>query len=154
MKRTLLAAALTLALSANAATAKTYLVIVGIGGRAVAPMTEIVQGLQKKGHKVIYADWFAVPDVKVDVAIGHSAGADAALKTGAKKILTLDPTFVNTGCPARTKCINWHNPFDAFPFVVCCGGYPVRGATNIIAPAGHTQMPARMARAVVKEAVN
>lgn len=127
-------------------------VILGIGGRFVAPMTSIIREEQRRvgAANVTVADWFYVPPGNYKRAIGHSAGADAALRTGAPQIRTIDPTFLNPGCPRGADCRNFHASIDAFPFLVCCGGYSVRGAKNIQVPGtpsliiiapGHVRMP-------------
>lgn len=131
---------------------KGTVVILGIGGRFVAPMTSIIREEQKRvgPANVTVADWYYVPPGNYKRAIGHSAGADAALLTRAPQIRTIDPTFLNSGCPAGSDCQNWHASIDAFPFLVCCGGYSVRGAKNIQVPGtpsfiiiapGHVRMP-------------
>lgn len=129
------------------------LVVTGIFGEVVSPMNEIAAGLKAAGYKVTRAPWYAMPtDANTyDLAVGHSAG-DAILHLKVKRKITIDPTFLNVGCLYRSRCTNFYNGWDAFPLGVCCGGYPVKGAKNIIAPAGHTQMPARIWRQVVKEA--
>lgn len=149
MKRTLSAALLCVALSACAVEAKTALVVTGILGEFL--MEDIKAALRKSGYKLIVAPWYFVPNVKVDVAIGHSAGADAVLRTSARRIETIDPTFVNQGCPTRAKCVNRYAPLDAFPLIICCGGYQVRGARNIQVAPNHLTMPARVAKAIVAE---
>lgn len=156
----LFGAFLAIALMATPASAKTVLVVRGIFGNIVAPMTEIINAEQAAGNKVIVAEWYAVPNVKADIAIGHSAGADAVLRSGAKDIRTIDPTFLNGGCPQGATCKNWYAPIDAFPFLFCCGGYPVNGAQNIVVPGtpsfivfapGHVSMPSRVVSQVTAD---
>lgn len=143
---------LTLAMT-QCAHAKDILLVTGIGGEILAPMNTIKAGLEKKGHHVTRAPWYAMPaDADdYDVAIGHSAG-DAILHLKVRKKLTIDPTFLNQGCLHGSKCINWHSWWDAVPFIVCCGGYAVRNAKNIQVPPGHVSMPERIAGKVIQEA--
>ncbi len=133
------------------AEAKQILIATGIGGHIVAPMTDMGSALTKRGHNVTFVRWNSSwPKKRYDIAIGHSAG-DRVLRgeSGAKRIYTIDPTWLNVGCPRGATCTNWYNRGNAFPLVLCCGGYRVNGATNIVGPYGHTGMPARLGPTIV-----
>ena len=134
------------------ADAKDILIVRGIFGDIVSPMNKIADGLRAKGNKVTIAEWFLLPTVKYDDVIGHSAG-DAVLRLKAKHIYTIDPTFLNVGCPIGSRCINWYAPEDRLPFFICCGGYQVRGAHNHRVAAGHVSMPDRIAKRVIATVV-
>lgn len=125
--------------------------ITGIMGPQLgADLGKVKTQLKAKGYRVIGYEWFAVGKIPASArVIGHSAGADAALKTGAKRIVTYDPTFLNQGCPPKSKCINYYSPLDKLPLIFCCGGYAVRGATNIIVRPPHLTMPNTYATAGV-----
>lgn len=125
--------------------------VTGIFGEVVSPLTSIRKELRKRCRKVYEEKWWAVSNAKVDIDYGHSAGADAILRTKSKRKVTLDPTIANQGCPKGARCTNFHNPMNAFPMVVCCGGYAVRGANNIVAAYPHTIMPEKIARRAVAE---
>ncbi|HLL28985.1 MAG TPA: hypothetical protein VKT73_15215 [Xanthobacteraceae bacterium] len=161
MKKHIAALALStsILLAASAAEAKKVVVIRGIFGNIVSPMTEIVTGLQKRGHQVTVREWWmGVPEPGFDVAVVHSAGDVPGLMSRAKQVITIDPTFINPGCQPGSKCTNYYAPIDKMPFLVCCGGYAVAGATNkkvpgtpsffLFAP-GHIAMPANQAPAVI-----
>lgn len=136
------------------AEAKTACVVRGIDGYAIAPMKEIQAGLRAKGFKVKVSEFNQGVPQGCDVAVVHSAGDWPGLMSRAKKVITIDPTWLNPGCQPGSRCTNYYNALDAFPLIVCCGGYQVRGAKNIIAPAGHVQMPGRIWKQVVAEALN
>lgn len=122
-----------------------------LGPQLGADLGRVKTQLRAKGYRVTGYQWFAVGAIpKGARVIGHSAGADAALRTGAKRIVTYDPTFLNPGCPSKSKCVNFYSPLDAFPLIICCGGYPVRGAQNIIVKPPHLTMPNTYATAGVK----
>lgn len=140
------------ALPAHAAPKPVCRSVTGIFGEVVSPLATIRKELKKRCRKVYEERWWSLSNAKVDIDIGHSKGADAILRTGSKRKVTLDPTFLNAGCPKGARCTNFHNPMNAFPLVVCCGGYPVRGANNIVAPYPHTAMPERIAKRAIKEA--
>jgi hypothetical protein len=142
-------AAFFIALFPSTSHAKTAVVVRGIFGAQIAPMTSIIKGLEKRGYKVEVREWWqGVPTGSYDVAVGHSAGDNPVLRSKSKKKRTIDPTFINVGCQSG-ECRNWHNPWDAFPFILCCGGYPVRNAKNIRAPIGHVRMPEVVAQDVL-----
>src|SRR5579871_2675852 len=131
MKKHIAALALStsILLAASAAEAKKVVVIRGIFGNIVSPMTEIVTGLQKRGHQVTVREWWmGVPEPGFDVAVVHSAGDVPGLMSRAKQVITIDPTFINPGCQPGSKCTNYYAPIDKMPFLVCCGGYAVAGA--------------------------
>ncbi len=142
-------------LSTVAAFAKTVVLLTGIGGALVAPMNDYETELTRRGHKVYRGTWLVQPAVKADYVIAHSAGADIAAVTYPRaKIITLDSTFLNRGCPQGTSCDDYYAPIDKFPFLVCCGGYALRGKTRqfpqsgtlsffIFAP-GHVSLPSRV----------
>lgn len=130
---------------ATAAPQKTAKVVTGIFGTFVAPMLEQRAPLEKRGYRVTYTTWYLndwFPQ-KTDLAVGHSAGADSILRerTPSRRIITYDPTFVNTGCPKGSTCDNFYNPMNRVPFVFCCGGYQVRGATNKVEKYQHVTLP-------------
>lgn len=150
---------LMLLLACVPAEAKDILLVRGIFGNIVAPMTDLATDLRRQGHKVTMAEWHAIPDKRFDIAITHSRG-ELALRANVKKVLTIDPTFLNGGCPAGKICVNWHAPIDAFPFLICCGGYAVAGARNTKVPGtlsfivfapGHVSMPTRIKAQIIAE---
>lgn len=138
------------------------LVVRGIGGNIVAPMTTIIDGLRARGHHVVVAEFYFVPSGRYDVAIVHSAGDIPGLMSRAKKVITIDPTFIAPSCQPGSICTNYFAPIDRLPFFICCGGYSINGATNkqvpgtlsffLIAP-GHVSMPDRVAARVIAEAI-
>ncbi len=144
--------AIVLAAPAFAAAKPVCRSVTGIFGEVVSPLVTIRKELRKRCRKVYEEKWWALSAAKADIDIGHSAGADAILRTATKRKVSIDPTIANQGCPKGARCINFHNPMNAFPLVVCCGGYPVRGAKNIVAAYPHTAMPERIARRVIREA--
>lgn len=150
IRRLLAAAIVTAALFPVQAEAKKIVVIRGIAGNVVSPMTSIIMGLRARGHRVVVREWFqGVPPRGFDVAIGHSAGDRPALLSGAPLVITLDPTWANPGCQRGSRCVNYYAPIDAFPLIVCCGGYRVSGAANVVVSGGHILIPEQQARRVV-----
>lgn len=133
--------------TAEAKNGKTCRTITGIFGQYMMPT--IQKGLAQKCTKFITEPWFAVSPSKVDIDVGHSAGAYGVMTSSAKRKITIDPPIGVQPCPSGAKCTNYHNPWDAFPLIFCCGGYPVSGAENIRAPYGHVQMPENVAKDVL-----
>lgn len=155
-----LVAATVLAPSPAFARQKTAALITGIFGTFLAPMNKVEQRLKARGYKVVRGTWLYTPPGRYDIAISHSAGTPQAYATGAKKIVTIDPTItaaVFQACPAGATCVNHHSWMSAVPLIVCCGGYPIRGARNIqeagapfvIFEPSHASMPDRIAHKVV-----
>lgn len=142
----------------HGAYAKDVLLVRGLFGAEVSPMTSIYDGLKKAGHRVVRTEWWRLPAGKFDVAIGHSAGGNV-LGLSVPLILTIDPVVTYTSCPAGSKCINWYSPVDKYPFLLCCGGWAVRGADNrvvaggtpslLIFSPGHVSLPDRVAKDVI-----
>jgi hypothetical protein len=108
------------------------------GGRYTAV---VVDGLKKQGYAVTHLPWWAEAPGKYLVATGHSLGADRVLHDNAAKIIAIDPTMKNTGCVGHPDCTAYYGPANKFPLIVCCGGYPARGANNIAIGFGHTRAP-------------
>lgn len=141
--------------SAAVSTAATIVIATGIGGTLVAPMNDYEAELKRRGHKVYRGTWLVMPPVKPDYVISHSAAADIAAQTYPRaKHFTIDSTFLNRGCQAGTRCDDYYAPIDKFPFLVCCGGYALRGKTRqfpqqgtlsffIFAP-GHVGLPSKV----------
>jgi hypothetical protein len=79
-------------------------------------------------------------------SIGHSMGAQAALRQAAAcaaaghppvLVITIDPARTPAVCPPRIRCINYYNPSHPI------GGQFVTGAKNIIVTGyDHLWMPA------------
>lgn len=152
MKRLALAFLLALCFAgASPAEAKTCRTVSGLFASLFAPMQVLKAEVSKRCAKTLHEPWWAVSNAKVDIDFGHSMGADAILRTSSKRKISIDPTLGNTGCPKWARCTNFHNPMNAFPMVVCCGGYAVRGAKNIVAPYPHVSMPDRIAKRAVDE---
>lgn len=139
---------------------KTIVILRGLFGEVVAPMTDYEAELKKRGHRVVMGSHRAPPQVKADYVIGHSRGADVALNYPAGKIITLDATFLNPGCPQGRQCEDYVAPVNKLPFLLCCGGYAVRGATKaylqpgtlsffLFAP-GHVGLPSRVRDQVIQ----
>ena len=161
MKRLLLAAVLACAFCASA-DAKTAVLLRGIFGEIVAPLTEYEAPLKKKGYTVVYGSYMAPPNVKADVVIAHSAGADVGPVSYPKALnFPLDGTWAGRGCPKGTRCINYYAPINKYPFFLCCGGYPTRGSALtykekgtlsffIWAP-GHVSLPGRVRDRVMQQ---
>jgi hypothetical protein len=148
-----------LCVSYVAAEAKTVVLLRGMFGEFVAPMTDIAEDLTKRGHKVILGSHRAPPQVKADYVITHSAGDIAGLtQYPGAKVITIDPTFLNPGCAPDKACTNYYAAINRLPFFFCCGGYPVKGASNndvggtpsfIIFAPGHVSMPSRVKDRIV-----
>lgn len=157
MKIRLVAAAIAAAVAfyCPVALAKTAVICTGIFGDVVAPMTDYEAPLKAKGYKVVRASYAALPAIKPDVVISHSACADVAPQAYPKaKHFPLDGTWLGRGCPKGTACDNYYAPIDKLPFFLCCGGYPTAGSTRtfkehgtlsffIFAP-GHVSLPSRV----------
>lgn len=164
MKKLLLVLTALLCVTATQAQAKVALICTGMFGEVVAPMTDYVAPLKAKGYTVVYGSWRALPDIKPDIVISHSACADSAPKAYPKaKHFPLDGTWwgiLAGGCPKGTNCENYYAPIDKMPFLVCCGGYPTLGSSKtykvggtmsffIFAP-GHVTLPSRVRDRVLK----
>jgi hypothetical protein len=146
--------------STIAALAKTIVLATGIGGTLVAPLNDYEAELKRRGHTVVRATWLYMPPVKPDYVISHSAAADIAAQTYPKaKHFTLDSTILNRGCPKGTQCDDYYGPVNKLPFLICCGGYALRGQTKqhpqpgtlsffIFAP-GHVGLPSRVRADVI-----
>lgn len=156
-----LAGAAAYCLSTATAFAKIIVLLTGIGGALVAPMNDYEAELTRLGHKVYRGTWLVQPAVKPDYVISHSAAADIAAQVYPKaKHFTIDSTFLNRGCPAGTKCDDYYAPIDKFPFLVCCGGYALRGKTTrypqqgtlsfIIFAPGHVGLPSKVRPQIIK----
>jgi hypothetical protein len=128
---------------ASHAEAKNVLILRGMFGEVVAPMTDIAASLQKKGHKVTLGSWRAPPTGVYDVVITHSAADRWVNSYGRAKVISLDPTFLNPGCKG---CVNYYNPMNKIPFILCCGGYRMTGANNVVVPAPHVAVPSASIR--------
>lgn len=138
MKKVALAGVCVLCIG-SAAEAKNVLLLRGMFGEMVAPMTDVGAALQAKGHKVTYGSHRAPPSGKFDMVVTHSAADQHVNKYGQKTVVvSLDPTFLNPGC---NGCTNYYNPMNRFPLIFCCGGYPMRGANNIVVRASHVTVP-------------
>ena len=148
-----------LVLAPVTAAAKTIVILRGMFGEVVAPMLDYEAALKKQGHTVIMGSHRFPPNVKADVVIGHSRGADMALLYPGARIITLDATFLNAGCPKGRQCDDYVAPINKLPMIFCCGGYAVRGAKTypqpgtfsflIFAP-GHVGLPSRVRDQVVR----
>lgn len=101
----------------------------------------VEEGLRKQGYRVTRKPWWASDKGKYSVAVGHSLGADRVLKDNARKIISIDPTLANPGCPKGRDCTAYVGHANKFPLIVCCGGYEVAGAKNIPISPGHVQAP-------------
>lgn len=110
----------------------------------------VEDGLRAQGYKVTRKPWWASDSGRYTVAAGHSLGADAVLKDNAKTIIAIDPTFVNPGCP-KGNCTAYVGHLNKFPFLICCGGYEVRGAKNIPIGYGHVQAPRIALKQILKQ---
>lgn len=137
MKRLAIIAAFMLA--AFQAHAETVVLKRGMLGSMVARMDVLASALRRAGDRVIVTEWYeATP--KADLVIGHSLGAQAALASGARRIITIDPPIA-ADCPHGARCLN----FSALA--------RINGATNIhVEGIPHTVMPDRLASRVVAAA--
>lgn len=135
MRRAILSLAILAALS-NSVSAKSILIVRGLGGQMLQPMVDIGEALRKRGNHVVYDNAAG----HFDVAIGHSAGGPVALSSGAALIITVDP-IPNGGCPSHARCVNYYGMLSQ-----------VSGATNIRLPYDHVSMPSHIARRIIAEA--
>src|SRR5690242_19046533 len=130
MKRLALIAAFLLV--AFQAAAETVVLKRGLIGSFVARMDILADAFRRHGDKVIVTGWDE-PTPKADLVVGHSLGAQAALASGAKRIITIDPPLA-ADCPQGSRCVN----FSAMA--------RINGATNIrVEGIPHTVMPDRLA---------
>lgn len=132
---------LTYEVSAAKAKPRTALVRSGLmddGGRFVSV---VVSALQKQGYRVTHLPWWAAKSGSYTVEIGHSKGADKVLSDGGRNVIAIDPTIANRGCQPKSNCTAYYAPENRIPLIVCCGGYPARGAKNIRIARGHVQAP-------------
>lgn len=159
MVRLACAAIVATALLCTQGNAKTVVILRGLFGETVAPMLDYEAELKKRGHKVVMGSHRAPPQVRADYVIGHSRGADMALTYPGAKIITLDATFLNPGCPKGRSCDDYVAPVNRLPFLLCCGGYAVRGAKQYPQPGtlsfflfapGHVGLPSRVREQVLK----
>lgn len=137
MKRGALAALALLCL-VQIAEAKSVLILRGMFGEAVAPMTDVAAALKAKGHKVTLGSWRSPPSGIFDWVITHSAADRWVNSYPGARVISLDPTFLNPGC---NGCTNLYNPMNKVPFIFCCGGYAMNGAKNIVVRAAHVKVP-------------
>jgi hypothetical protein len=111
----------------------------------------VEDGLRAQGYKVTRRTWYAADHGRYTVAAGHSKGADRVLRDNAKTIIAIDPTFVNPGCARGKDCTAYVGHANKFPFLICCGGYEVRGAKNIPIGYGHVQAPRIALKQILKQ---
>lgn len=136
MKRLAIIAAFLFA--AFQAHAETVVLKRGMLGSFVARMDVLAQAFRRHGDRVIVTEWYE-PTPKADLVIGHSLGAQAALASGAKRIITIDPPLA-ADCPHGVRCVNFS------------GLARINGARNIrITGIAHTAMPDMIARRVIAE---
>lgn len=133
------------------ASARTALVRSGLLDEFGVFTRPVEDGLRAQGYKVTRKPWWASDNERYDVAAGHSMGADRVLKDRARKIIAIDPTFVNPGCPRTKDCTAYVGHANKFPFLICCGGYEVRGAKNIAISYGHVQAPRIALKQILKQ---
>lgn len=145
-----LAWAFLLALS-NLADARTALVRSGLLDDFGVFTRPVEEGLRAQGYKVTRKPWWMSDDGRYTVAVGHSKGADRVLRDGARKIIAIDPTLANPGCPMGRDCTAYVGHLNKFPFLICCGGYEVRGAKNIAIGWGHTSAPRIALKQILKQ---
>lgn len=140
-----------LAYEVSAAKARTAIVRSGLmddGGRFVAV---VIDGLKKQGYRVTHLPWWAAKSGSYTVEIGHSKGADKVLSDGGKNVIAIDPTIANRGCQPKSNCTAYYAPENRIPLIVCCGGYPARGAKNIRIARGHVQAPRTALSQILKQ---
>lgn len=111
----------------------------------------VEDGLRAQGYKVTRRTWYAADHGRYDLAAGHSKGADRVLKDNARKIISIDPTLGNPGCAKGKDCTAYVGHANKFPFLICCGGYEVRGAKNIPIGYGHVQAPRIALKQILKQ---
>jgi hypothetical protein len=145
-----LAGAFLLAMS-NLANARTALVRSGLLDDFGIFTRPVEDGLKAQGYKVTRIPWWKADSGKYTVAAGHSKGADAVLRDNAKTIIAIDPTLANSGCPKGRDCTAYVGHANKFPFLICCGGYEVRGAKNIAIAPGHVQAPRIALKQILKQ---
>ena len=134
----------------NQADARTALVRSGLFDDFGFFTRPVEDGLRAQGYKVTRKPWWAADSGRYTVAAGHSKGADRVLRDNAKTIIAIDPTFVNPGCQ-KGNCTAYVGPANKFPFLICCGGYEVRGAKNIAISYGHVQAPRIALKQILKQ---
>jgi hypothetical protein len=107
-------------------------------------LNQLAAKLRAKGYKAtVYSHWVNPASVMKagDILIGHSKGADNVVATPkAKRAFSIDATVANRGAASPT--VNYYNPANRIPFVICCGGASVRGAKNVIWRMPHVAMAA------------
>ena len=145
-----LAGVFLLALS-NLVDARTALVRSGLLDDFGIFMRPVEDGLRAQGYKVTRKPWWVADNGRYTVAVGHSKGADRVLRDNARKIIAIDPTLVNPGCQKGRDCTAYVGHLNKFPFLICCGGYEVRGAKNIAIGYGHVQAPRIALKQILKQ---
>lgn len=109
-------------------------------------LNALAASLRAKGYQTSVHSHFAVPTEIAKgnaVYIGHSAGADrvVAYSYGARLVFSIDATAANIGAKSN-NVVNYYNPNNRIPLFICCGGWKVAGAKNIIWRKSHTAMAA------------
>lgn len=127
--------------------AKDAYVLNGLGMYgARGPMGQIADSLTERGFKVKILPHTQGKRLTrmPDVLVGHSMGANAALKAANRLkrkpriIVTIDPGRAPLfhKCPPQVRCVNLYNPWHPI------GGQEVIGAENVIIPGIiHSFMP-------------
>lgn len=104
----------------------------------------LAEKLRSMGYRAkVYSHWTQPSSVmkRGDVLIGHSKGADNVSSTkGARLAVSIDATVANRG--ARSRTVNYYDPANRIPFLICCGGAAVNGAQNVIWRKPHVAMAA------------